>query len=99
METLIDAYRWLRTVEHRLQIEHEAQTHLLPEQPEARARLAASLGFEDATGAKPSLEQRCGAVRAVFDKVLGATRLEEPAMDVDLSWFHDPAHARRAFDD
>jgi glutamate-ammonia-ligase adenylyltransferase len=99
METLIDAYRWLRTVEHRLQIEHEAQTHLLPEQPEARARLAASLGFEDAAAFQTSLEKRCAAVRAVFDKVLGASRLEEPAMAVDVAWFHDPAHARRALDD
>ena len=99
METLIDAYRWLRTVEHRLQIEHEAQTHLLPEQPEARARLAASLGHEDATAFQTDLTQRCAAVRAVFDKVLGATQLEEPALAVDLTWFHDPAHARRALDD
>ncbi|HZJ16938.1 MAG TPA: hypothetical protein VFD27_17925, partial [Chthoniobacteraceae bacterium] len=99
METLIDAYRWLRTVEHRLQIEYEAQTHLLPEQPEARARLAASLGFEDATAFQASLDQRCTAVRAVFDKVLGATPLEVPAVVVDLGWFHDPAHARRALDD
>ncbi len=43
METLIEAYRFLRTVEHRLQIEAEAQTHMLPERREDLALLAASL--------------------------------------------------------
>src|SRR5438067_3990687 len=45
MEILIAAYRFLRDVEHRLQIEREQQTHTLPEKREARARIAASLGF------------------------------------------------------
>jgi glutamate-ammonia-ligase adenylyltransferase len=38
--TLSEAYGHLRTVEHRLQILHEFQTHTLPKEPEALARLA-----------------------------------------------------------
>jgi glutamate-ammonia-ligase adenylyltransferase len=42
---LSDAYVHLRTVEHRLQIVHEVQTHTLPTDPLALGRLARRLGF------------------------------------------------------
>src|SRR5712691_7582365 len=42
---LDNAYRFLRRVEHRLQIEAEQQTHTLPDQPEALHHLARSLRF------------------------------------------------------
>ena len=42
---LTDAYVHLRTVEHRLQILHEFQTHTLPEDPEALGRLARRVGI------------------------------------------------------
>jgi len=42
---LADAYDYLRTVEHRLQILHELQTHTLPDDPEALGRLARRVGF------------------------------------------------------
>lgn len=41
---LTDAYVHLRTVEHRLQIVHELQTHTLPADPVALGRLARRLG-------------------------------------------------------
>lgn len=46
------AYRFLRRTEHALQYREDAQTHLLPAEPEARGALAAALGmtpqaFED----------------------------------------------------
>lgn len=60
MATLIDAYRFLRTVEHRLQIEHEAQTHTLPERTEDLARLAASLAQSGVPGLKAAAEKTGG---------------------------------------
>jgi glutamate-ammonia-ligase adenylyltransferase len=42
---LSEAYVHLRTVEHRLQILHEFQTHTLPEDPEALGRLARRVGI------------------------------------------------------
>jgi len=42
---LAEAYEYLRTVEHRLQILHELQTHTLPDDPEALGRLARRVGF------------------------------------------------------
>ncbi|MFQ5827548.1 MAG: bifunctional [glutamate--ammonia ligase]-adenylyl-L-tyrosine phosphorylase/[glutamate--ammonia-ligase] adenylyltransferase [Candidatus Methylomirabilia bacterium] len=42
---LTEGYTFLRTVEHRLQILHEFQTHTLPRDPEALGRLARRLAF------------------------------------------------------
>jgi glutamate-ammonia-ligase adenylyltransferase len=44
--TLSEAYEYLRTVEHRLQILHEFQTHTLPREPEALAHLARRVGLQ-----------------------------------------------------
>jgi glutamate-ammonia-ligase adenylyltransferase len=44
--TLSEAYVHLRTVEHRLQILHEFQTHTLPDDPVALGRLARRLGID-----------------------------------------------------
>ncbi len=43
--TLIDSYRFLRRVEHRLQMVDDAQTHRLPPNAEGIARLAVFLGY------------------------------------------------------
>jgi glutamate-ammonia-ligase adenylyltransferase len=43
---LSEAYVHLRTVEHRLQILHEFQTHTLPDDPVALGRLARRIGIE-----------------------------------------------------
>jgi glutamate-ammonia-ligase adenylyltransferase len=45
---LDEAYVWLRTVEHRLQLVDEHQTHTIPSDPDARTHLARVLGFRDA---------------------------------------------------
>ena len=44
---LDDAYRFLRTVEHRLQLYDEQQTHTIPSDERARTRLARVLGYRD----------------------------------------------------
>ena len=46
-DTLIADYRFLRRVEHRLQMVEDAQTHRLPADPDGVARLAAFLGYAD----------------------------------------------------
>ncbi|ASY62120.1 macromolecule metabolism [Sinorhizobium sojae CCBAU 05684] len=44
---LIDAYWFLRDVEHRIQMVHDEQTHLLPETESELKRIACMLGFGD----------------------------------------------------
>ncbi len=97
-QTLLDAYRFLRTVEHRLQIEHEAQTHTLPEAHDRLARLAASLGFETRASFESALALHTDAVRAIFDKILGGEAAGDAA-PLDVSFFRDPVQARQAFAD
>jgi len=46
-ERLGEAYRFLRTVEHRLQLEHGVQTHRLPHEPRALYRLARRCSLAD----------------------------------------------------
>src|SRR6266702_3490795 len=46
VRALDESYRFLRRIEHRLQIEAERQTHSIPDDPEKRERLARSLGFD-----------------------------------------------------
>ncbi|MDQ3955539.1 MAG: bifunctional [glutamine synthetase] adenylyltransferase/[glutamine synthetase]-adenylyl-L-tyrosine phosphorylase [Actinomycetota bacterium] len=41
------AYRWLRSIEHRLQLWQERRTHVIPSDDEPRTRLARSMGFKD----------------------------------------------------
>lgn len=45
------AYRWLRNVEHRLQLWQERQTHRLPDDGDALTLIARSLGFQDSPAA------------------------------------------------
>ncbi len=51
-----DAYQFLRTVEHRLQLRRLRRTHIVPEDDEERALLARSCGFRDIRAAS-ALEQ------------------------------------------
>ena len=55
---LDDAYVFLRTVEHRLQLVDEHQTHTLPTDDAARTRLARVLGYRDRRDARRSSASR-----------------------------------------
>ncbi|HEX6755123.1 MAG TPA: bifunctional [glutamine synthetase] adenylyltransferase/[glutamine synthetase]-adenylyl-L-tyrosine phosphorylase [Mycobacteriales bacterium] len=56
--TLSASYRFLRTVEHRLQLQRLRRTHLVPEEPTGRRWLGRALGYRP---------DRRGDVVAVFD--------------------------------
>ncbi|HUG33022.1 MAG TPA: bifunctional [glutamine synthetase] adenylyltransferase/[glutamine synthetase]-adenylyl-L-tyrosine phosphorylase [Acidimicrobiia bacterium] len=60
-ERLSDAYRFLRDVEHRLQLRELKQTHLLPTSEQDRAWLGRALGFSHDPAAE--LDTRLHAVR------------------------------------
>ncbi|HVE98783.1 MAG TPA: bifunctional [glutamine synthetase] adenylyltransferase/[glutamine synthetase]-adenylyl-L-tyrosine phosphorylase [Mycobacteriales bacterium] len=49
-ERLADAYRFLRAVEHRLQLQRLRRTHTLPTEPAALRWVARSMGFRDGPG-------------------------------------------------
>ncbi len=78
-ETFGDAYRFLRNVEHRLQLAEERRTHTVPESPERLERLARSLGYESG-GEEPA--------RTRFDADLRATQGE--VRDLHAKLFYRP---------
>jgi [glutamine synthetase] adenylyltransferase / [glutamine synthetase]-adenylyl-L-tyrosine phosphorylase len=60
-----DAYQFLRTVEHRLQLRALRRTHVVPSDTDDRYRLARALGFRDL---------RAADAREQFDRELGRVR-------------------------
>jgi len=67
---LDSAYRFLRTVEHRLQMEMELQTHTIPDEERALARLARSLGFRTIEAFWAAHRKHTSAVRHIYEAVL-----------------------------
>ena len=64
------AYRFLRDVEHRLQMENNRQTHTIPDDPVARWRLARLMDFASPAIFQSVLEIHTGNVRRIFDRLL-----------------------------
>jgi [glutamine synthetase] adenylyltransferase / [glutamine synthetase]-adenylyl-L-tyrosine phosphorylase len=61
-DTLIDHYRFLRRVEHRLQMADDAQTHRLPSDRAGIASLAVFLGYQNPDAFVTELCARLGSV-------------------------------------
>jgi len=72
---LQDAYIFLRTAEHRLQLQFGHQTHLLPTDPKARARLAKLMGFADPDAFEQTLARHRAVARAFRERVLRVSTL------------------------
>lgn len=74
-EALAESYRFLRRVEHVLQLEDERQTHVLPAERDDRRRVARVLGFRGTPAAGPTeafdrtLASHRGRVRRVHERV------------------------------
>ncbi len=78
-DTLAGAYRLLRTVEHRLQLVNEQQTHTVPTDREQRRRLARTLGYRGEAGGGPT---------ELFDRDLAMHRLA--VRRVHEGWYFRP---------
>jgi glutamate-ammonia-ligase adenylyltransferase len=63
---LASAYRFLRRVEHRLQMIEDAQTHTLPTDPGGLARLATFLGYSSAAAFSQELLRHLAAVEGHY---------------------------------
>jgi len=90
-EALLDAYRFLRRVENRLQMEEEQQLHRLPQRPEALRRLARALGYREQDGPErfaAALEARRETVLAFAARFRAESDAEEV---VQLFVRHQPA--------
>ena len=70
-DVLTEAYTHLRTIEHRLQMVNDRQTHSLPEDAEELDRVARLHGLDDGAALIAMLEQRVVRVGAIYDGLAG----------------------------
>ncbi|HET8691031.1 MAG TPA: bifunctional [glutamate--ammonia ligase]-adenylyl-L-tyrosine phosphorylase/[glutamate--ammonia-ligase] adenylyltransferase [Steroidobacteraceae bacterium] len=70
VSSLAAAYEFLRRVENRLQMADDAQVHALPEEGDARARLAAAMGFDGWAQFREALAAKRAEVTAHFDDLV-----------------------------
>ena len=90
-------YRFLRSVEHRLQIEAEQQVHTIPREREPLDRLARGLGFDSAKSFNTELKKHMQNIRSVFDRVVSSASGQTAAPDLKL--FKDEKTAARSLSD
>ena len=108
VDALARAYPFLRDVEHRLQMEHNRQTHTLPASPAAQQRIAALMGFKDFKAFEKERAKHSERVRVVYERLLQSGGTDESSslprsFDESERWkavlgahaFRDPAHATK----
>ncbi|STZ76820.1 bifunctional [glutamate--ammonia ligase]-adenylyl-L-tyrosine phosphorylase/[glutamate--ammonia-ligase] adenylyltransferase [Bergeriella denitrificans] len=69
-DMLLEAYRFLRDVEHRLQYWDDQQTQTLPADPDQQQLLAESMGFADYAAFSDGLNAHRARVNALFNEIL-----------------------------
>lgn len=69
-ECLLNAYHFLRQVEHRLQYWNDSQTQTLPEDPQQQLKLAQSMEFASYPQFADGLQQHRQAVNQIFNNIL-----------------------------
>ncbi|MEP6698810.1 MAG: hypothetical protein ABJB09_03685, partial [Verrucomicrobiota bacterium] len=93
---LAAAYRFLRRVEHRLQIEAEQQTHTVPEDEAGLGALARSLGFVRPEVFLAALREHRQSVRAIFRRIISAPDGHAELPAERLSIFRDENKAAKS---
>jgi glutamate-ammonia-ligase adenylyltransferase len=111
-ESLADSYRFLRRLEHRLQMVRDLQTHELPDDWRALEPLGRSMGLSDAGHLRAEHQRHSDTVREVHERLFYRPLLEafagapvaRPGVDrpdteelLEGLGFADPASAYRAF--
>ncbi|HTQ37090.1 MAG TPA: bifunctional [glutamate--ammonia ligase]-adenylyl-L-tyrosine phosphorylase/[glutamate--ammonia-ligase] adenylyltransferase [Steroidobacteraceae bacterium] len=92
------AYDFLRLLENRVQMFDDAQTHELPQEPVARARIAAALGFADAAAMEAQFHLHRARVEAHFAALFGEGG-SRPGAALDLAPLWEPALGRAVLAD
>ena len=72
-DELSDSYRFLRKIEHRLQMVDDAQTHSLPQDAEGLAHIAAFLGYDNTAAFETALSAVLKKVRARYKTLFHET--------------------------
>jgi glutamate-ammonia-ligase adenylyltransferase len=75
--TLLDNYRFLRTLEHRLQQVNDLQTHMVPADENELDVLGKKMGFPDRSSFMERLELRRVKVRTIYDSLFRDEKMEK----------------------
>jgi glutamate-ammonia-ligase adenylyltransferase len=73
---LVDAYKFLRVIEHRMQMMNNRQVHQLPEDEEACFILARTLAYrapDEGDQLREDYNEQARKVREIFDRILPST--------------------------
>lgn len=70
-DELVEDYYFLRAIEHRLQMRHDAQTHLVPEEDRERELIAQMMGYEQLEKFDEALERSMARVHAHMVEIYG----------------------------
>ncbi len=76
--SLSDNYRFLRTLEHRLQQLNDIQTHTVPSGKKELQVLGRKMGLQDDESFVRDLEGRRAKVRAIYDSLFSGKTAEQP---------------------
>jgi glutamate-ammonia-ligase adenylyltransferase len=82
---LDEAYVFLRLVENRIQAWKDKQTHLLPDNPVGRLRLARAMGYGDWPAFVAALDTHRRRVQGQFDSVFAEQTAEDPEQGSSLA--------------
>ncbi len=92
VQELGEAYDFLRSVENRVQMLDDAQTHELPADALARARIAATLGYADTAALEAELAMHRERVEAHFAALFNNSVAQPTVVDLAPLW--EPALER-----
>lgn len=96
--TLGNSYRMLRTLEHRLQMRRDEQTHAVPRLAADRAAVAALAGARDWAAVERQLVAATTPVAAAYDRLIAAATPESAAIPADPAAWFKRHHPRLAAD-
>jgi glutamate-ammonia-ligase adenylyltransferase len=94
---LADSYRLLRTLEHRLQMYRDEQTHAVPKHAADRAAIAGLAGLHKWTDVEAALVAATAPVAAAYDRLIAAATPDTTSIPTDVAiWAktHQPVIAR-----
>lgn len=69
-KALLNGYRYLRTLEHRIQMINDEQTHTVPEDDTSLARLISFMGYETEEEFKTEVASVTNEISAIYDDLL-----------------------------
>ena len=89
-DTLANAYRFLRTIEHRIQIEGDQQRYSIPDKESEELQLARRAGYRDTveknalTAFREDYHNHVTQVRQIFEKITATPLQTERGLDIAL---------------